>query len=695
MTIVQALRDLQNEQGYLPDADLRALALRFGVPLARIEEVTSFFPAFRLERDKPATVEVRVCRDMTCHLRGADRLISAGRKQADGERVRVEGVSCLGRCDRAPVAWVECEQMPADEHAWVYALGGKDFPELVKALAAGQSPPHDSDADYPPNTKLTADGKPEPWEIDVYGRQGWPRDYRAVQKFVALLIEKRRRAIPRPPQGTKDEVAKYVQANHPMLWRLSDAKLGGMGGALASVYQKWFDVWEQRTAADDQPEQTLGDAKAELFGKYVIANGDESEPGTFKDREIMLRLPHLIVEGVILAGLMVGAEEGYIFVRHEYHEQIDALRAEVRRAESLGACGRNVLGSGRAFPVTVFESPGGYICGEQSALIEAMEDRRGQPRNKPPEITANGFRDRPTVLNNVETLAWIPHVMLAGDDKPTYPTLGWRAPKIDGLPSAPPRFGGRRLFSISGDVVRPGVYEVPIGLPFGELIDGEEYCGGILGDQDFKAVASSGPSGGFLPALLPIPTRVREKFNKQRADLRANPPERLTFGDWFVLAHLTDTSEHVDLRRLPLDKAAFDWLKSSGVAPLAPLLGAGIAIYADGTDMLAQAVNFSRFFANESCGKCVPCRIGTTKLVQLGTDLMSKRSAGTFAPGELTQAEGDVGELTLALSQTSICSLGGSAPAPLATALAYFRSEVRGFGDGSASGSMSGGRKKE
>jgi NADH:ubiquinone oxidoreductase subunit F (NADH-binding) len=217
-----------------------------------------------------------------------------------------------------------------------------------------------------------------------------------------------------------------------------------MGGTGASAYRKWLDVWREPSAE-----------------KYVIANGDEGEPGSFKDRELMLRAPHLVIEGVILAGLFTGATRGYVFVRPEYPEQIAALRAEIARAVSLRACGGDVFGSGRSFPVEVFESPGGYICGEQSALLEAMEDRRAQPRDRPPEVATNGLFDKPTVVNNVETLAWVPFVVLRGGA--THAAAGWRVPDEPKLL----HFSGRRFFSVSGDVNRPGVYEVPVGLPCG------------------------------------------------------------------------------------------------------------------------------------------------------------------------------------------------------------------------------------
>src|SRR5262245_2205098 len=216
-----------------------------------------------------------------------------------------------------------------------------------------------------------------------------------------------------------------------------------MGGAGAPAFGKWSDVRQQ-----PGPE------------KYIVANGDESEPGTFKDRELLLRHPHLVVEGVILAGLLTEASAGYIYIRHEYQEQIAAVRAEISRAMKLGACGEDPFGLGRRFPVEVFESPGGYICGEQSALLAALEDRRAQPRNRPPELGSNGLRDKPTVVNNVETLAWTPYIFHRGGS--AYAAAGWRVPGQEQL-----GFGGRRLFSVSGDVHRPGVFEVPNGLPLG------------------------------------------------------------------------------------------------------------------------------------------------------------------------------------------------------------------------------------
>ena len=190
--IIQDLRDIQHEYGYLPDAELRALSRRIEMPLARIEEVTTFFPAFRLERRRPAAVEVRVCRDMTCHLRGAPALIVAGQKvaaelNAAGGDVEVTGVSCLGRCDRAPAVWAERQPMPEGEHAWVYAAPDAARQEaIVRSLAADQRPAPDPDAVYEPAGNFLTGA------LDVYARNGWPRDYRAVRGFAETLVEKRR-----------------------------------------------------------------------------------------------------------------------------------------------------------------------------------------------------------------------------------------------------------------------------------------------------------------------------------------------------------------------------------------------------------------------------------------------------------------------------------------------------------------------
>jgi len=702
--IVQQLRAIQNRFGFLPDAELLRLSHETGVALARIEEVASFFPAFRQERDRPAAIEVRICRDMTCHLRGASKLLSAegllglnedaairdlletnaakwsedaGRAAPPKSacRVSVEGVSCLGRCDRAPAVWVERSPMPEGEHAWNFARrAGETLEQFrdrirdnVRVIASDTRITPDADSTHEPHTNggvkyalpmvSKAERPPLPsagWKIDPY--HGKERNYGAVAKIAEFIKEKG--GLPRWFPGCKTADV------HPILEQFMTANLQGLGGAGVLAHQKWSDVWQQAS-----PE------------KYVVANGDESEPGTFKDRELMLRLPHLVVEGIIVAGLLSGASAGYIYVRHEFFEQIHAIEEEIHRAERLKVCGDDVLGTGIRFPLRVMESPGGYICGEQSALIEAIEDRRAQPRNRPPELGTNGLRDKPTAVNNVETLAWAPYIVLNGGK--AYADGGWKTPE-GFTPSY--RFKGRRLFSISGNVNRPGVYEVPVGITLGEVIDGIKFCAGIVRDRPLKAVAPSGPSSGLLPSMIPVNVPAADEYEKWLngavSRLRTDDEKAVLAG--FAKRHLPPGAKTLDVRTLPLDLSFFRNINGLLRLPAEAMLGAGITVFAEGADVLSLAVNFTRFFRNESCGKCVPCRIGSQKLFQIGTELLAKKAAGTLTHAEVfgtgkddpACVKSDVKLLGDVLQPTSICGLGYVAPIPLGSALAYFPQDI-------------------
>jgi NADH:ubiquinone oxidoreductase subunit F (NADH-binding)/NADH:ubiquinone oxidoreductase subunit E len=442
--------------------------------------------------------------------------------------------------------------------------------ELARDALAGRQPPADLDSAYEPHSN-------RPWRIDPYVG---PSTYDAVRSFAA------------------------------------SGNLRGMGGAGVPAHQKWNDVWKAK-----------GDAK------YIVCNADESEPGTFKDRELLTRHPHLVLEGVILAGLMTGATRGWIYIRHEYAEQIAIMRREIARAEAVGACGQNIFGSGRIFPVEVFASPGGYICGEQSALIEAMEDRRGQPRNKPPQLETNGLYDKPTLVSNVETFAWAPAIMIKGGQ--------WYADEgINGCK-------GRRFFSISGDLVRPGVYEVPNGITLRTLL--HDLCGGLVGK--LKAFAPSGPSGGFLPAILPVKSLPRGWEKRAPADL----VEKVTAAG----------GTHIDILDLQLDLQRF---RDVGLA-----IGAGLVVYNDTRDMVVEGLNCAQFFRDESCGKCVPCRIGSEKIVEMGEQMV----AGRLDNGAFRTKQQLVNELTRAMEMTSICGLGMVAAKPLESALALFPDDMQ------------------
>jgi NADH:ubiquinone oxidoreductase subunit F (NADH-binding)/NADH:ubiquinone oxidoreductase subunit E len=657
-TLVPVLQQIQHEFGYLEPTALKTYSERSGVPLYRLQAVASFFPHFHLTPPKKLTL--RVCRDMACHMAGSHRMLG-DLKSIENEQVLVEGASCLGRCDRAPAACVAV----VGEHDERYYHGRslEDLKNIVQATLQSGPPAPDLDANHVPTGGTT--------KLDPYN--GATPDYLAVRTILAArdaslnaaseilrvqqywdtadLAQFRLGAL-RQLRGNvtfSPEVVAAVRAwqtdqdwaKGPELggWasaifkEFNDADLRGLGGAGIPASQKWQDV---RDAIRDLRRRDMDDHA------FIVVNGDESEPGTFKDREILLRDPHTVVEGVILAGLTTEATQGFIYIRHEYPEQIEACRAEILRAESYGFCGPEARELGRPFPVSVFVSPGGYICGEQSALIEAMSDRRGEPRNMPPKLETNGLQDLPTLVSNVETFAWTPYICINGGKK-------YAAEGVNG-------WKGRRIFSISGDLKRPGVYEVPMGLTLRELIEGQEYCQGMKGNRKFKALAPSGPSGGFLPAKLKGPDGL--------------PRDHTNNKTWQALAArrgFNPAATELDILDLELELNLFRALSPTAA------LGAGMVVYDETRDMVAEAVKSLEFFRNESCGKCVPCRIGSQKLASLGANLMAGQISASRWKNELAPL---IQELGSTIGLASICGLGRSIPMPLGTVIAYFQEDL-------------------
>jgi NADH:ubiquinone oxidoreductase subunit F (NADH-binding) len=497
-SLVHELTLLQERDGWLSETALRELAGRLGLPLHRLESVSTFYT--HLRRTPPSSFRVDVCRDLPCALAGGE-------------------VSCLGRCDGAPAA----------------ALGQRVLrsSDVVEAL--------DAPAPGPASRSARSWG-----EADVYARP--EEHYGALRDALG---------------GAPERLAALLE----------ESGLRGMGGAGFPTGRKWALV-----AAEQETPKT------------VICNADESEPGTFKDREILHDLPHLVIEGMALAAYCVGAEQGSVFIRHEYEPERRALQAAIDAAYAAGALGKGIFGSDFRFDVEVFVSPGGYILGEETALLECMEDRRGEPRNKPPYPGTVGLWGRPTLMNNVETLAHATAIVRNGVE-------WWR-----GL--GRPGFAGHKFISVSGDVAEPDVLLVPFGTPLRELL---ERCGGMRDGRGLARVAPGGASSNFL------------------------------------------TADRLDV---PLD---FHTLEEVG-----SMLGSGAAVFvAEGHDLLEVGLNVTRFFRNESCGKCVPCRVGTEKAVKL------------------VEAEGRVSEETHALleqmhrtlGRTSICGLGQVALAPLLSIL--------------------------
>jgi NADH:ubiquinone oxidoreductase subunit F (NADH-binding)/NADH:ubiquinone oxidoreductase subunit E len=621
---VQQLRAIQERCGYLPKKEVQALAAALGEPLHRLHEVITFFPHFRLEL--PPDVEVHVCRDMACHMRGAAECVATFKAIASEfggtARVHVEQVSCLGRCDGAPAALIELHRLEQPDKVRVLQRPLiKDYAARLRVIIAA----HLDGRNVPPDAVARTVG---PWRIDPYLAHGpgatapadagdvhakTPREpYAAVAAFAAAL------------KRATDATARKAVGQR-LIDELKTSDLRGMGGAGRPAFSKWTEVRDENERAKEA---------------YVVCNADESEPSTFKDREILMRAPHLVVEGMVLGALVAGAQKGYVYIRHEYVDQIRAVQAEIERARGLNVVGPDVLGSRQAFELEVFESPGGYICGEQSALIEAIEEHRAEPRNRPPAIEANGLNSQPTLLNNVETFAWVPGIALEGGawyrdsglaETPWYLARG----KSDDAPERRPRGKGLRFFSICGDVAKPGVYEVPIGLTVGELI---AMAGGMRDGMPLLAFAPSGPSGGFLPARLTpadLPPKRRRGFPAGRTEL--------------------------SVTELPLDKAEFD--------ELGLMLGAGLLVVAElpGVEPAARmgelALNATKFFRNESCGKCVPCRVGSQKLVLIGEQFLKGQADPAVRNGLLDT----IRALQETMEQTSICGLGTSASKPMAS----------------------------
>jgi formate dehydrogenase beta subunit len=357
---------------------------------------------------------------------------------------------------------------------------------------------------------------------------------------------------------------------------LKDAGLRGMGGAGFPAGRKWDLVAAQETTP-----------------KYVICNADESEPGTFKDREILATQPHLVLEGMLLGMLTVGAEEGWVFIRHEYGPEEEVIRREIEHLRETGLVGPDAGGSGRRLSVEVFTSPGGYILGEESALIECMEGHRGEPRNKPPFPGTYGLHGMPTLMNSVETFAYVP--VIAAQGAPWWNAQG----RGD--------HAGLKFFAVSGHVERPGVYCVPMGTTARELLD---LAGGVTGGRRLGAIQPGGASSNFIG------------------------PDQLD---------------------VELD---FGTLQQAG-----SMLGSGaIVVMAEGTDLLAAAVNVLRFFRDESCGKCVPCRVGSAKAHVILDGLLG-------AGGGPAGVNGDVRDLDEVMRRTSICGLGQVALGPVMSVL--------------------------
>jgi len=516
--LIEYLHRIQDRYHYISAAHIVALSEMMALSTAEIYEVASFYHHFDVVRDPaeaPPELTVRVCDSVTCEMSGANELLDR-LEQSLGDRVRIQRVPCVGRCDTAPIAVVGTNPIDrADDQQVREAVDRKAITANVPEYTGYQ--------DY----------------LDAGG-------YQTLQACV---------------KGERDRES--------ILGEMEDSGLRGLGGAGFPAGRKWRIL-------RDQPKPRL-----------LAVNIDEGEPGTFKDRYYLERDPHRFLEGMLIAAYTVEIDEVYIYLRDEYAAVREILADELRALQADPPC---------ALPrIELRRGAGAYICGEESAMIESIEGKRGMPRLRPPYVAQVGLFGRPTLEHNMETLYWVRDILERG--------AAWFASQGRNDRK------GLRSFSVSGRVQQPGVHLAPAGITMRELID--EYCGGMLPGHEFYAYFPGGASGGILPASL---------------------------GD------------------IPLD---FDTLQPYGCF----IGSAAIIVLSDQDSVRQAALNAVRFFEDESCGQCTPCRVGTSKAVGLMQEKVWDQ--------ELLE------ELSQVMVDASICGLGQAAPNPIRCAIKYFPEEFK------------------
>lgn len=384
---------------------------------------------------------------------------------------------------------------------------------------------------------------------------------------------------------TPDEVVEEVKKSG----------LRGRGGAGFPTGMKWSFL-----------------AKPEGVPRYLLCNADESEPGTFKDRFLMEHIPHMLIEGMITSSYALGAHTSFIYIRGEYKWIVKILEKAIAEAYQAGWLGKNILGTG--YDLDVYVSPGGgaYICGEETALIESLEGKRGNPRIKPPFPAVKGLWQAPTVVNNVETIATVPHIINDGGD--AYAKIGIG------------RSTGTKLISACGNLNKPGVYEIELGVPVEEFIYSDEYCGGIANGKRLKACVPGGSSVPILPADLLLKT--------------TNGEARLM---------------------------SYESLSDGGFATGTMLGSGGFIVFDEDQCIVRNTYTYARFYHHESCGQCSPCREGTGWMEKVLHRL-------EYGHGHMHDIDLLV-DVSKKIEGNTICPLGDAAAWPVAAAVRHFREE--------------------
>ena len=553
--LLPALWALQERIGWISPGGLNEICRRLTVPPADAYGVATFYALFALDPRPPRVVHV--CEDVACRCDGSEELIAQleerfgpeGELSGDGSATWYRS-PCLGRCDRAPAAMVT----DAGEEPVERAQAPVTAASMLDLLAGGQPAPSPAaplpQAGDPTLRLLRRVGVADPSSID---------DYRAHGGYAAL-----RRAVEMGPEGVLREV--------------KDSKLVGRGGAAFPTGVKWEAV-----------------ARQPARPHYLVCNADESEPGTFKDRELLEGDPFAVIEAMTIAAYATGCERGYVYLRGEYPEARHRLDHALAEARARGFLGDDVMGEGFSFDIEVTRGAGAYICGEETAIFESIEGKRGEPRNKPPFPVEVGLFGKPTVVNNVETLVNVLDVVLGSG--PAFAGTG-----TDGST-------GTKLLCVSGHAARPGTYEVRFGATLREVLD---LAGGVAGERRLQAVLMGGAAGGFLgPDDLDVP---------------------LTF---------------------------------EGARAAGTTLGSGVVLVLDDTvDLPALLMRIAGFFRDESCGQCVPCRVGTVRQ----EEALARLRAGEPRGGVATELA-LIAEVGQCMRDASICGLGQTASSAVESAI--------------------------
>lgn len=537
--LIPALHAAEKIYGYIPEPAAVEISRALNTPLAEVYGVMDFFTMFH--HQPTGETVVRVCTDPACAMAGAESLFEAlnqrmAPKNGGTPAITLERSSCLGMCEHAPAMLVGEKQLG---HVDASRINGRieELGETPYGIVAGES------------RRLTVHcGRRRTTRLDEYVQDG---GYGALKKALSM----------RPEQ---------------IIAEIKTSGLVGRGGAAFPTGTKWE-----------------GAARAVGEPKYIVCNGDEAEPGTFKDRVLMEEDPHRVIEGMVIAGLAIGAHQGYLFVRGEYPTAYRTMSEAISEATEAGYIGKDVLGSGFSFEIETFRSAGAYMCGEETALFEAIEGKRGFPRAKPPFPTTNGLFNRPTVINNVETLCNVPLILSMGADE--YRKTGTE------------KSTGTKLFCLSGDVARPGLYEVPFGITIRHLI--EDLAGGVRNGHSLQAILFGGAAGAFT------------------------------------------TAKDLDVR------LSFEDLRAAGL----PLGSGVITVFDETRDLRNVLLRLAHFFAEESCGKCYPCQLGTRRQYEIIQRLAEDR----LIPGDVERLQ-DVG---WTMTDASLCGLGQTAASAVLSAM--------------------------